>query len=488
MEDEPNHRCRRWLLVIALVGSACAATESTDSPAPVSTAIAPAATTAVVPASSLSEPVRSTVELPAMGAAEEEWRAVFETTGLRPNILATSTTLVVATIRAVIAFDLRDGAERWRLPATSNGWTSALSDQLRGRELFVVLGPGEVGAVDIESGEIRWRNRVANDGICTSLGAPVVSDQQVFLARSCTFRNSAEVIALAAASGAVLWRHEIEGAEDDAITAPALVTAEMVVVRATIGARSGKHEETYVALDRRTGALRWQSTLPVHPENQMAALRSPRLVGDVIVVDEAGRSDLRRAAGLDARTGELRWRSNVAAAEVVGDIVVGSDARRKAAQESPAVLAVSASTGNELWRIDGVVQARRALNEAAPLILAADQHILGVDPRTGSTMWRAPLDPFEFSNPPLFISAQSIDDRAMVLVRTSTGVQNRSLTVVQPLDIFSGAAGRATKLDLFTLATIAIADGGAAVVGRVNRPELPSSYAGWAIALKYSMN
>jgi hypothetical protein len=38
----------------------------------------------------------------------------------------------------------------------------------------------------------------------------------------------------------------------------------------------------------------------------------------------------------------------------------------------------------------------------------------------------------------------------MVLVRTSIGGQSRSLTVVQPVDIVTGVAGRATTFDLFT--------------------------------------
>jgi outer membrane protein assembly factor BamB len=189
-------------------------------------------------------------------------------------------------------------------PATGMAvWSDSLGVAVFGNPLIidgkavVVDGGGNVIAYDLLTGERQWRETVlgAIRGGASSDGELifVVSEQGAVLAVDL--------------DGTAVWRQTVtagrSGSSPIQVFAAPTVAGDSVVISLL---RDDLYAEpALVALDRRTGELRWRATDAAEIKSDWANIRSsPAVVGDVLVFGE-GYSDALVAVGVD--DGKTRW-------------------------------------------------------------------------------------------------------------------------------------------------------------------------------------
>jgi outer membrane protein assembly factor BamB len=257
--------------------------------------------------------------------------------------------LVLAATRGgeFLAFDRESGAERWRvrsgaaLPLAWEGMSGDLytaSPAVAGDVAIFGGGDGVVYAIDLASGEVRWR--FATGGRVRS--SPAVADGVVYAGSA-----DGSLYALALADGRQRWRFDTEGRRLDSarhgydrrtITSSPAVAGGVVY----FGSRDG----SLYAVDAATGALRWRV---LHDETSWS-IASPAVVGG-LVFDAS--SDAAFFHAVDASTGQVVWRVDAGAPLWPSPVVAGETAW------------FLTSLG-ELWGVDtrtGAVRERVALGE-----------------------------------------------------------------------------------------------------------------------------
>jgi outer membrane protein assembly factor BamB len=178
---------------------------------------------------------------------EREWSV--ETDRLVTGLSSTPETAVVVDSNseggAVVAVEKSTGEQRWRTDVVGETYTHPVV----GSEIFVRDNDGTLHALDKESGDRLWTAESDTTGLYT---VPAVREGTVFLPDE----PSGSVTALATETGERLWRTQIptgDGRDDPSATLTAPVcTPDSVVVGASPGG--------LIALNRETGAVRWQNT------------------------------------------------------------------------------------------------------------------------------------------------------------------------------------------------------------------------------------
>ena len=164
-----------------------------------------------------------------------------------------------------------------------------------GGSLFVGLSPNHVEALDAATGHARWSRYLAEPSVAT----PAFDGGRVFVVAGRKTRPRAasllnvRLYAIDASNGTVVWTQPLNGA----VTAP--VAADGMVFTSTHGIAP-----QLSAFDQATGQLRW-------------SLESGNSVSDPAVANGmvyVGRSQGLRTevVALDERTGAVRWRTTVA--------------------------------------------------------------------------------------------------------------------------------------------------------------------------------
>jgi outer membrane protein assembly factor BamB len=233
------------------------------------------------------------LELRSLATGEPLW-----TTRLAPRVGAAASGVVVSApglprmlilsegARHLAAIDLFSGEVRWRHAARRGG-----VQRLRRAGKLVVLSAGgpALTALDVLSGEVVWR-------YCDRLrfAAPVAVDQDALFAiagdGAFVGRGGARLHHLDPWSGAARWSVDLPAATSP-VGAP-LLAPETVVV-----ASHGRRGTELFGFDRATGALRFQRAACAAPASCMA-------VDEVVILNsEAG-----ELVTVDSRDGEVRYR------------------------------------------------------------------------------------------------------------------------------------------------------------------------------------
>lgn len=200
-------------------------------------------------------------------------------------------------------------AEVWRRSIGAGYSTVTMAD---GRLYTMAAADGEdfVLCLDPASGDELWRvsvgpSKVSDMDDSGPRSSPTVAGGLVYAASS-----SARLVALAAADGALVWERELTGEESAprfGYSISPLVDEGQVIVEAG----AGEEEPGVLALDARTGELRW------------SALAGPAGYSSPIVVEIAGRRQyvFFRRAGAEvvalSPEGEVLWRHPTAALAIV---------------------------------------------------------------------------------------------------------------------------------------------------------------------------
>jgi outer membrane protein assembly factor BamB len=190
----------------------------------------------------------------------------------------------------LVAVDLRTGELRWRYRARAGAF------RLRrvGRILLAVCGDGAVHALDVASGEPAWR---FSESTRFSL-APSVSRDVALAVSGDPAASAGTLHGLDLYSGRELWRRELSGAP---LAAP--LGLDGVVCVPVAGATRTASSASLLALDPRDGATLWTT-----PEPGLGRGGVALAVDRALVVNAPGG----RVTALDLADGTPRWSRELA--------------------------------------------------------------------------------------------------------------------------------------------------------------------------------
>ena len=221
--------------------------------------------------------------------------------------------------------------------------------------------------------------------------------------------NSGTLYAIDAESGRTVWTRHLANA---LMSAPLLYRGLAIVgegnanspyAKGSGPAHVGTGESALVAVDERTGAVRWRS--PLHG----SGMPTPAIVAGVLVHHDGSG----RITGMDPMTGRLLYERNVhSIASMTAALPVGKARFVTAGVLGNAVLKIDARTGAVVWRSSPfpknasglgdcplAFDGRRVFGEyvAAPGSAEAKiggtvrEHAFALDARTGALVWDRPL-------------------------------------------------------------------------------------------------
>lgn len=282
-------------------------------------------------------PVAEAETLYAFDAAdgEEVWSGTVET-GLEYTTAAVVDGTVFGGGRApeLSAFDGETGERRWTADVDeSEGSSLRLADAITVHDdlLFVCTeNPPVVFAIEIESGEVRWREEVADYGVGYK---PAATDDTAYVA------TEGGAVALDVDDGTEEWRFERDGT---ATASTPAVVAEETVSFASLGAG-------VIALDAADGDEVWRTEFDGVHETPLAAADGKILAAAVISEDRGepyGEGDTELVAIAD---GEEEWQKRIEGA-VRGGISATGDTAYVATEDT--VLGVALEDGEQRWRYD----------------------------------------------------------------------------------------------------------------------------------------
>jgi len=194
--------------------------------------------------------------------------------------------------RHLVAIDLSSGEPRWRFAWGKKG---TLRLKRAGRLLYFTSGDTALTALDVLTGEVVWR---ARDRL-RFRGSPVL-DHDLVLAVAGGVHSRAHLLAVDAFSGRPRWMSQVspEGAVLTVEGAPLAVDGSVVcAIRDRQGVKLG-------AWDRESGEPRWTTSAYVAP-----AGTSWLAVDDLLI----GNTPTGELVAIEARSGETRYRQKLGA-------------------------------------------------------------------------------------------------------------------------------------------------------------------------------
>jgi outer membrane protein assembly factor BamB len=233
----------------------------------------------------------------------------------------------------VSAFDTKSGDRKWELDTTPEDRdedTIGGGIGVSGDTIYATTGFGEVLAIKIADGSVKWRRMLGNP----IRGAPTIADNRVY---AVDINN--ELQALDTQKGDVLWHHNgiSESATLMGASSPA-VSSDSVIAAYSSG-------EVY-DLRPENGRAVWNYVLTM--PTQMGALPAIADIRGLPVLDN-GRvyavSHSGRIAAIDQRTGDRAWEADVGG---VNTPVVAGDGIFMLSNDSQ-LIALTRDTGRIIW-------------------------------------------------------------------------------------------------------------------------------------------
>lgn len=208
--------------------------------------------------------------------------AVVSSAGL-PRLL-----IVTEGERHLVAIDLTSGEARWRYQWSASPRSGALRLKRAGKLLYVASGDSALTAVDVQTGAVVWRIR---DRL-RFVAAPSVDHESLFAIAGGS-SSAAALHAVDPFSGKIGWTARLLSAPNSVEGPPLLSSSSVcVAVRARRGLR-------LAAFDRDTGAQLFETETPVAPVGT-----SWLAVDDLLV----GNTPSGELVGVDATSGAVRYR------------------------------------------------------------------------------------------------------------------------------------------------------------------------------------
>jgi outer membrane protein assembly factor BamB len=190
--------------------------------------------------------------------------------------------------RHLVAIDLTSGEARWRYQWTASGRSGALRLKRSGKLLYVASGDSALTAVDVQTGATVWRMRDRLRFVAT----PTVDHESLFAIAGGS-SSAAALHAIDPFSGTSLWSARLLSTPNSVEGPPLLASSSVcVAVRARRGLR-------LAGFDRESGTQLFETDAPVAPVGT-----SWLAVDDLLV----GNTPTGELVGVDANTGTVRYR------------------------------------------------------------------------------------------------------------------------------------------------------------------------------------
>jgi outer membrane protein assembly factor BamB len=274
---------------------------------------------------------------------------------------------------------------------------------------------------------------------------PVLAGGRLFV-----LKNDGRALALSADTGRVRWRKRIGGL---AASAPGAAGASVyfVVNRGGYGGIAGAGPAKVVAMNRRTGRIRWAKRLSSSSES------SPLVVGDRVYVGSQNGT----VYALSAKTGHIRWRY-YAGGPVKGALAY-SRGRLFLGDYGGSVTALRAPNGSVAWRSGGYGQiyATPAVAFGRVYVGSKSGSVYALSAASGRRLWSRPLGGYVYAapavgavrgmRPAVFIgsysgrfTALSARSGAVIWSRSGYGTISGAASVIGRVVYFSSLSARRT--------------------------------------------
>lgn len=328
--------------------------------------------TELVPASADPYPSATVEAVPEV--REPLWSFDLGTEGWATATVVGELALIGADDGVMRALDVADGSVAWEV---STGGALRGSAAVDGDAAYVVSDDGNVYAFGLDGDEV-WTASLGSAGdprgTYDNYGSkPAVVDGVVYAAGM-----AGVVAAIDAATGDVVWTHDVGGAVETGIA--------VADGRVHVTAMNNRH----VALDASSGELLWElNTLD-------AGTTTPLVMGDRVIIGSRSANVQIR----DAATGDKIWTASYGASWVQsGGAALGDDAFAIGSSDLGVVRAYDLATGDVVWNTtlggwpwavpavaDGVVY---ATNIRIDYQLPWDAALHALDAETGAVLWTA---------------------------------------------------------------------------------------------------
>lgn len=246
-----------------------------------------------------------------------------------------------------------------------------LAPKAVGDTVFIADRAGEVMAVDLRSGEVRWDQDVE----VPIAGGPGAGEGLVLLGT-----REGEVVALSDADGSSLWTAQVSSE----VLAEPRVSSGIVVARTVDGKLFG--------IDAATGNRLWSYDRQV-PVLTLRGTSAPIIVRDLVIAgfDNGG------LVALELRTGKVAWEATVAQpsgrtdlermVDLDADPVMFDDTLYVASYQGR-VAAIYPDSGQLLWQQELSSHAGIAVDDEHVYVADDQGRIIALDKHSGRTTWR----------------------------------------------------------------------------------------------------
>jgi outer membrane protein assembly factor BamB len=282
------------------------------------------------------------------------------------------------------ALDAHAGTERWH-----HDTGSSIGDAAAVAQGTVVFGvrDGRVIALDAVAGRLRWTARTGPDrampwgheGFDFWTSSPAIGGATVYIGS-----GDGNLYALDLASGHVRWRAATDGRVR---SSPAVLGGAVYV---------GSCDGGVYAFDAATGARRWRFDTDGHGFDSAKfgydrkSVYAPPTVADGHVF-VGGRDG--RFYALDAATGKEQWRVDFGTSWVMGAAAVRDGRVVVSTSDGHQVRALAEGDGKEAWRFEttSALWASPGLSGNLALVTDWGGDVIALDVRTGKEAWRQRL-------------------------------------------------------------------------------------------------
>jgi len=278
-------------------------------------------------------------------AFDARWETAFETPAAATPGFDASTAYVPLKGGQLVAVDLNRGTIRWRLDVVT-AWTPAT-----GEGMVFTVGDEAIEARDAKTGATRWSSPLPGGP-----AAPLYYDTGWLLAST----TSGDLAAFRASDGTLVWRRQLG--------APVITTPGPALDRLYLPLADNR----LVSLRLATGETVWERTLPA-PITALLALEDQLVFG----------TSAKDVVSIELRRGRERWSRRIGG-DMAG-VPTADDKRIYYASRDNMLWAVDRKTGNLRW--NAPLPSRPA---GGPLILAdailmplVSSEIMGFDPKSG---------------------------------------------------------------------------------------------------------